>query len=109
MILPSAKHSLYYVEHCKIAMSDEHLCFIKQTNAIEKHFSIPYANTSCLLAGPGTSITQAAAEKLAKEKVMFAFTAGGGTPIYLSSLNEFGPTEYMQKFFTLWVFLTLKK
>ena len=47
---------------------------------------IPIANTTTVLLGTGTSITQAAMRELAKAGVLVGFCGGGGTPLF--SANE---------------------
>lgn len=101
-VLPTHKYSLNYIEHCRIVMADERLAYIKAENAVDKHFSLPYANSNLLLLGPGTSITHQAARLLGDEGVCLAFCGGGGTPLYMTSVNEYRPTEYMQKWCQFW-------
>ena len=76
--------------------------YVRRKDAVEKSFSLPYANANALLLGPGTSITQQAALLLGSEGVMLGFTAGGGTPLYLTSVNDSRPTECMQQWCSLW-------
>lgn len=101
-MLTTHKTSITYFEHCKIVVSDEKLCFIKGEEALEKHWSIPYGATACLLLGPGTSVTQTAAKFLGSEGIMVGFTGGGGAPLFFSSQNEYRSTEYLQKWVHIW-------
>lgn len=101
-ILTSHKNGIVYYEYTRIVASDTRLSAIKAEGAIDKYFAIPHANLSVLLLGPGTSITQAAAKMLSKEGVMFGFTSGGGTPLFLASQSEYRPTEYLQKWISWW-------
>ena len=75
---------------------------MKPIPPFQKFWSIPYGNTSVLLLGTGTSISQPAARLLAEEGVMLAFVGGGGTPLFLSSQSEYRPTEYLQAWVTFW-------
>jgi CRISPR-associated protein Cas1 len=71
------------------------------------YWNIPIANTTTLLLGTGTSITQSAMRELAKAGVLVGFCGGGGTPLYsanefdidvawFSPQSEYRPTEYLQ-------------
>lgn len=101
-MLPSHKHGVLYLEHCRLVASDDRLSFVRQEDAIEKYWAIPYAATGCLLLGPGTSVTQQAAKFLAKEGVVVGFVGGGGAPLYFASQNEYRPTEYLQNWCSFW-------
>jgi len=76
----------------------------------EKHYwNIPIANTTCILLGTGTSITQAAMRMLASASVLVGFSGGGGTPLiagnaieWLSPQSEYRPTEYVQSWMSWW-------
>lgn len=96
-ILPSHRQGIYLLEQCRIMVKDEKLTYVRQEDAYQKFWSIPYGNTSVLLLGTGTSITQPAARLLAEEGVMLAFVGGGGSPLFLASQSEYRPTEYLTK------------
>lgn len=101
-MLPSHKNQIHYLEHTKIVKIDERIAYAKDIKAKEFYFAIPYGNTSVILLGPGTSITQSAMHHLASEGVMIAFTGGDGFPIFAGSLSEYRPTEYCQKWLSNW-------
>ncbi|RYW83076.1 type I-F CRISPR-associated endonuclease Cas1, partial [Legionella pneumophila] len=74
-----------------------------------QYWNIPIANTTCLLLGTGTSITQAAMRMLAQAGVLVGFCGGGGTPLlmaneveWLTPQSEYRPTEYMQGWMKFW-------
>jgi CRISPR-associated protein Cas1 len=76
---------------------------------IEKFFNIPEKNTAFILLGKGTSITDAAARKLAESNVMVGFCGSGGSPLFgivdmafLTPQSEYRPTQYMQKWIDIW-------
>jgi len=102
-ILPSHKNGIIYVEYARVLASDTRLSISKAENGLEKHVSIPHLNLLVLLLGPGTSLTQPAARLLADSGALVAFTAGGKTPLYLASQNEYRPTEYSQKWIKEWL------
>jgi CRISPR-associated protein Cas1 len=73
------------------------------------YYNIPIANTTCLLLGTGTSITQAAMRMLAQAGVLVGFCGGGGTPLLMASeiewltpQSEYRPTEYVQGWMSFW-------
>ena len=74
------------------------------------YFNIPIANTTVILLGTGTSISQAAMRMLATAGVPVGFCGGGaGTPLFmgaeiewLTPQNEYRPTEYMQGWMQFW-------
>ena len=101
-IMPSHRQGLYLLEHCRIMVKDEKLCYVRKEDALEKYWSLPYGNTNVLLLGSGTSLTQAAARLLASENVMVGFVGGGGTPLFLTTQSEYRPTEYMQGWIRHW-------
>lgn len=101
-ILPTHKTTIEYLEHCRVQAADERLVYVKRKDALEQHFAIPYGNTSVLLLGPGTSLTQQAARLAASQGMLVGFCAGGATPVYLAALNEYREPEYLQKWYPLW-------
>ncbi len=73
------------------------------------YWNIPIANTTCILLGTGTSLTQAAMRELAKAGVLVGFCGGGGTPLFagtdvqwLLPQSEYRPTEYLQNWVRFW-------
>ncbi|MCC5611505.1 type I-F CRISPR-associated endonuclease Cas1f [Nostoc sp. CHAB 5834] len=93
-ILASQKYGIEYLEHCAIRAADDRLTYVRAANAVEQHFSIPNLNTAVLLLGPGTSLTQQAARLCAEGGIVVGFCGGGGTPVYLGSLNEYREPKY---------------
>ncbi len=77
---------------------------------VERFFNIPERNTAFVLLGKGTSITDAAARRLAESNVIVGFTGNGGAPlfcsvdqVFLSPQSEYRPTEYMQAWIQIWI------
>lgn len=73
------------------------------------YYNIPIANTTCILLGTGTSITQAAMRMLAQAGVLVGFSGGGATPLlmateieWLTPQSEYRPTEYVQNWLSWW-------
>lgn len=66
-------------------------------------WNIPIANTTVILLGSGTSVTQAAMRLLSGAGVLVGFCGGGATPLFagtevewLNPQSEYRPTEYVQ-------------
>ena len=83
-------------------MDGDRLVYSMAQGAVTREWNIPTANTAALLLGSGCSLTQAAARKLAAERVLVAFTGGGGTPIFLGAVNEYAPTESLIQWIRFW-------
>lgn len=101
-ILPSQRYGIEYIEHCAVRAADDQLSFVRRKDALEQHFNIPVANTAVLLLGPGTSLTQPAARLCAENNVLVGFCAGGATPVYMASLNEYREPRYSRAWIEMW-------
>lgn len=110
-ILHSQRGNLEYLEHCRVMVKDDRVLYLKATSdqKADTFWNIPIANTTVVLLGTGTSITQAAVRKMAEAGVMIGFCGTGGTPLvsgtdveWLSPQSEYRPTEYIQQWLTFW-------
>ena len=110
-ILHSKRANLYYLEKCRVMQKDGRVLYLMEDAKGDgsKYWNIPIANTTCLLLGTGTSITQAAMRMLASAGVMVGFSGGGSTPLlmateieWLSPQSEYRPTEYIQGWMSWW-------
>lgn len=108
-ILHSKRANIYYLEKCRIMQKDGRVLYLVEAGSDNQYWNIPIANTTCLLLGTGTSITQAAMRMLASAGVMTGFCGGGGTPLlmateieWLSPQSEYRPTEYLQGWMQFW-------
>ncbi|WJG10668.1 type I-F CRISPR-associated endonuclease Cas1f [Aliiglaciecola sp. LCG003] len=108
-ILHSKRANLYYLEYCRVMQKDGRVLYLTEAKAENQYFNIPIANTTVLLLGNGTSITQAAVRMLAQAGVLLGFAGGGGTPLYmgndiewLTPQSEYRPTEYIQGWLSFW-------
>ena len=108
-ILHSKRANLYYLEHCRVMQKDGRVLHLTEAKKSNLYFNIPIANTTVLLLGSGTSITQAAVRMLAQAGVLIGFCGGGGTPLYmgndiewLTPQSEYRPTEYLQGWLSFW-------
>jgi len=108
-ILHSKRANIYYLEMCRVMQKDGRVLYLTEAKNENQYWNIPIANTTCLLLGTGTSITQAAMRMLAQAGVMVGFCGGGSTPLlmateieWLSPQNEYRPTEYIQGWMSFW-------
>jgi len=112
-ILHSKRANLYYLEHCRVLVNGGRVEFVTDEGKRSLYWNIPIANTTTVLLGTGTSITQAAMRELAKAGVMVGFCGGGGTPLYSANemdveiawfnpQSEYRPTEYLQNWVRFW-------
>ncbi|WP_277184696.1 type I-F CRISPR-associated endonuclease Cas1f [Caballeronia sp. BR00000012568055] len=112
-ILHSKRANLYYLEHCRVLVNGGRVEYVTDAGKKSLYWNIPIANTTSILLGTGTSITQAAMRELAKAGVLVGFCGGGGTPLYsaneidveiawLSPQSEYRPTEYLQAWVRFW-------
>lgn len=112
-ILHSKRANLYYLEHCRVLVNGGRVEYVTEAAKESLYWNIPLANTTTVLLGTGTSITQAAVRELAKAGVMLGFCGGGGTPLFagteqclevawLPGQSEYRPTEYLQQWVRFW-------
>jgi len=112
-ILHSKRANLYYLEHCRVLVNGGRVEYVTEQGKQQLYWNIPIANTTTVLLGTGTSITQAAVRELAKAGVMLGFCGGGGTPLFagieqalevawIPPQSEYRPTEYLQHWVRFW-------
>lgn len=112
-ILHSQRANLYYLEHCRVLVKGGRVEYVTDEGSRSLYWNIPIANTTTVILGTGTSVTQAAMRDLAKAGVMVGFSGGGGTPLYsanemdvevawFSPQSEYRPTEYLQHWVRFW-------
>lgn len=118
-ILHSKRANLYYLEHCRVLVNGGRVEYVTDAGKKNLYWNIPIANTTSILLGTGTSITQAAMRELAKAGVLVGFCGGGGTPLFsanevdvevawMSPQSEYRPTEYLQAWVRFWFDDTLR-
>ena len=108
-ILHSKRANIYYLQYCRVMQKDGRVLYLTEEDKKNLYYNIPIANTTCLLLGTGTSITQAAMRMLAQAGVLVGFCGGGGTPLLMASeiewltpQSEYRPTEYVQGWMSFW-------
>lgn len=112
-ILHSKRANIYYLQHCRVLVNGGRVEYVTDAGKRSLYWNIPIANTTTILLGTGTSITQAAMRELAKAGVLVGFCGGGGTPLFsanemdvevawFSPQSEYRPTEYLQAWVKFW-------
>jgi CRISPR-associated protein Cas1 len=127
-ILHSKRANIYYLEKCRVMQArkglphctkpfswqvqcekDGRLVYLTEDKEEKRYWNIPIANTTVILLGMGTSITQSAVRMLASAGVLIGFSGSGGTPLiaaseveWLSPQSEYRPTEYVQNWLSFW-------
>ena len=112
-ILHSKRANLYYLEYCRVLVNGGRVEYVTDQGKRSLYWNIPIANTTSILLGTGTSITQAAMRELAKAGVLVGFAGGGGTPLFSANemdievawftpQSEYRPTEYLQAWVRFW-------
>ena len=112
-ILHSKRANIYYLQHCRVLVNGGRVEYVTDAGKQSLYWNIPIANTTTVLLGTGTSVTQAAMRELAKAGVLVGFCGGGGTPLFsaneidievawFSPQSEYRPTEYLQRWVRFW-------
>lgn len=112
-ILHSKRANIYYLEHCRVLVHGGRVEYVTEAGKKSLYWNIPIANTTTVLLGTGTSVTQAAMRELGKAGVMVGFCGGGGTPLFsaneqdiaiswLCPQSEYRPTQYLQAWVQFW-------
>ena len=112
-ILHSKRANLYYLEHCRVLVKGGRVEYVTDAGKESLYWNIPIANTTSVLLGTGTSVTQAAVRELAKAGVLLGFCGGGGTPLFAGAegpqdiawfqpQSEYRPVEYLQHWVRFW-------
>ena len=112
-ILHSKRANIYYLEKCRVQVNGGRVEYVTSEGKESFYWNIPIANTTALMLGMGTSVTQAAMREFAHAGVMVGFCGTDGTPLYaanevevdvswLSPQSEYRPTEYLQQWVSFW-------
>lgn len=112
-ILHSKRSNIYYLQYCRVLVNGGRVEYVTDEGKHSLYWNIPIANTTVVMLGTGTSVTQAAMREFARAGVLVGFCGGGGTPLYasnevevnvswLNSQSEYRPTEYLQHWVSFW-------
>ncbi len=108
-ILHSKRANLFYLEYCRVMQKNGRVLYLTEEQDAKQYWNIPIANTTVIILGTGTSITQAAVRLLASAGVLIGFSGGGGTPLFsateiewMTPQSEYRPTQYVQGWLSFW-------
>lgn len=112
-ILHSKRANIYYLQYCRVLVNGGRVEYVTDEGKASLYWNIPIANTTVIMLGTGTSVTQAAMREFARAGVLVGFCGGGGTPLYagnevdidvswLTPQSEYRPTEYLQNWLSFW-------
>ncbi|EQB0891137.1 type I-F CRISPR-associated endonuclease Cas1f [Raoultella ornithinolytica] len=112
-ILHSKRANIYYLEKCRVQVNGGRVEYVTQEGKDSFYWNIPIANTTAVMLGMGTSVTQMAMREFARAGVMVGFCGTDGTPLYsgnevdidvswLSPQSEYRPTTYLQNWVSFW-------
>ena len=62
-IMYSKRANIYYLEYCRLLVNGGRVEYVTDAGKKRLYWNVPIANTTTLLLGPGTSITQAAVRR----------------------------------------------
>lgn len=111
-VMISKRCNVFYFEHTKVIQKNERVVYLTETGGgdVLQFVNIPDKNTAFILLGKGSSITDAAARKLAESNVVIGFCGSGGSPLFgamdltfLLPQDEYRPTEYGQNWMKMWL------
>lgn len=87
-ILHSKRANIYYLEMCRVMQKDGRVLYLTEEKKDHQYWNISIGNTTVILLGTGTSITQAAMRMLASAGVLVGFSGGGATPLLAATEIE---------------------
>ncbi|EFI34395.1 CRISPR-associated protein Cas1 [Desulfonatronospira thiodismutans ASO3-1] len=111
-VMLSKRANVFYFEHVRIMQKKDRVVYLTETGGgdVLQFVNIPDKNTAFVLMGKGSSITDAAARKLAESNVLIGFAGSGGSPLFgamdftfLLPQDEYRPTEYAQNWMKMWL------
>lgn len=110
-LMLSKRACVFYLERVRVVLKDDRIVYLTENSQpVEYFYNIPEKNTAFLLLGKGSSLTDAAARRLAESNVMVGFCGSGGSPLFssldltfLAPQSEYRPTEYMQIWMRAWL------
>jgi len=112
-IMMSRRAHIFYLEHCRVLVNGGRVEYVTDSKRAAHYWNIPLANTTTILLGTGTSITQAAMRDLSRAGVVVGFCGGGGTPLFSAGdrdieiewqlpQSEYRETQYLQRWCQFW-------
>lgn len=106
----SKRANVFYLDRVKVLVKDDRVVYLTEEGDVGRFYNIPERNTIFILLGKGSSLTDAAARKLADSNIVVGFVGNGGSPlfssvdyVFLTPQSEYRPTEYMQAWMKMWL------
>ncbi|QSB06530.1 type I-E CRISPR-associated endonuclease Cas1e [Natronoglycomyces albus] len=103
-MLPRVADSLsfLYLETARIVQDDTGICAqVERAGKIDRVY-LPVAALSCLLLGPGTSITQPAIATIARHNTTVVWTGAGGVRMYAAGISSALTAAWLEKQARAW-------
>lgn len=94
--------SFLYLESARIVQDDTGVCAQVERKHQTDRVYLPIASVSCLLFGPGTSITQPAMATLGRHNITVVWTGAGAVRMYNAGLSDALTTEWLEKQARAW-------
>lgn len=108
-IIHSKRANLYFLEKCRVMVKEGRVVYLSEKSKQLNYWNIPIANTTVIILGIGTSITNSAVRMLASAGVLIGFSGDDCTPLFASAeiewitpQSEYRPTEYCQGWIEKW-------
>lgn len=101
-ILHTHRRRMTYVERCRIYVEGDRVVYAVSDESLTRVWNVPTCNTSFLLMGPGSSITNAAMRILSEDGVILGATGTSATPLFYGSLSDYRPTALLQQWVQFW-------
>ena len=90
-------------------VKDGRVVYLSENSKNLNYWNIPIANTTVIILGTGTSITNSAVRMLSSAGVLIGFSGNDCTPLFagteiewITPQSEYRPTEYCQKWMSFW-------
>ena len=101
VVFPSSRSYIVFLEMSRVYVNSMRVVYSTVENARLNTYNIPDLNTSVLILGTGTSITQQAVRMLRESGVIIMFSGNDGFPLYYADMM-YKPTEYLHKYARKW-------
>lgn len=104
-ILHLHRRGLFLLERARVHLDEGRVVYSAAADGDEgralRSWNVPSLNTSALLLGQGTSLTQPAVRRLQEDGVSVAFVGSNGTPFLMAS-QDYRPGDRLQAWIARW-------
>ena len=102
-ILHSKRSNIYYLQYCGVLVNGGRVEYVTEEGNKSLYWNIPIANTTVVMLGTGTSVTQAAMREFARAGVLVGFCGGGGVDVANRYLDHGNYLAYGLAATAVWV------